>query len=171
MCVPLGFNYPIDSMNSEEKITMCIIENYLSFKVMIGNTIISYSCIIFKTGEVWYEVAGELAQEGLRPTTPDQEDLQELLQSYEERAEDVIKQQHELMDSQHRDDLDEEYQFYEKLRDAQYSNEKALEKRHSLLLRTSNIKHLKVHEWKSDRCFKLNYVMLLGGKRETTSIH
>ena len=35
ICVPLGLNYPIDSMNSEEKITMCIIENYLSFKVMI----------------------------------------------------------------------------------------------------------------------------------------
>ena len=97
-------------------------------------------------------MAGELAQEGLRPTTPDQEDLQEILQSYEERSEDVIKQQHELMDSQHRDDLDEEYQFYEKLRDAQYSNERSLEKRHSLLMRTSDIKHLKVHQWKCDYC-------------------
>lgn len=35
MCVCVGFNYPIDSMNTDEKITMCIIENYLSFKVHI----------------------------------------------------------------------------------------------------------------------------------------
>ncbi len=89
-------------------------------------------------------MAGELAQEGLRPTTPDQEDLQEILQSFEERAEDVIKQQHELMDEQHRNDLEEEYQFYEKLRDGQFSKERALEKREKLILRTSNIKHLKV---------------------------
>ena len=93
---------------------------------------------------MWYEVAGELAQEGLRPTTPDQEDLQEILQSFEERAEYVIKQQHELMDEQHRSDLDEEYQFYEKLRDAQFSKERSQDKKEKLLMRTSNIRHLKV---------------------------
>lgn len=93
---------------------------------------------------MWYEVAGELAQEGLRPTTPDQEDLQEILQSFEERAEEVIKQQHELMDEQHRTDLDEEYQFYEKLRDAQFSIEREAEKKEKLITRTSNIQALKV---------------------------
>ena len=70
-------------------------------------------------------MAGELAQEGLRPTTPDQESLQEILQCSEERAEEVIRQQHELIDEQHRQDLDEEYQYYEQLRDAQISLERA----------------------------------------------
>ena len=89
-------------------------------------------------------MAGELAQEGLRPTTPDQESLQEILQCSEERAEEVMRQQHELIDEQHRQDLDEEYQFYERLRDARVSSERAQERREKLAMRTSNYKHLKV---------------------------
>ena len=40
---------------------------------------------------MWYEVAGELAQEGLRPVTPDQESLQEVLHNHEEKAEETLK--------------------------------------------------------------------------------
>ena len=50
-------------------------------------------CVCPQSGEVWYEVAGELAQEGLRPVTPDQEALQEVLHSHEEKAECTLKQQ------------------------------------------------------------------------------
>lgn len=46
-----------------------------------------------KEGEAWYEVAGELAQEGTRPITPDQECLQEILQITEQKAEGVLKKQ------------------------------------------------------------------------------
>ena len=46
-----------------------------------------------KEGEAWYEVAGELAQEGTRPITPDQECLQEILQITERKAEEVLKKQ------------------------------------------------------------------------------
>ena len=42
---------------------------------------------------MWYELASELAQEGLRPITPDQEGMQEILQCAEEKTEEVIKQQ------------------------------------------------------------------------------
>jgi len=38
-------------------------------------------------------VAGELAQEGLRPVTPDQECLQDILHTHEEKAEETLKQQ------------------------------------------------------------------------------
>ncbi len=38
-------------------------------------------------------MAGELAQEGLRPVTPDQECLTEILHTHEEKAEDTIKLQ------------------------------------------------------------------------------
>lgn len=98
-----------------------------------------------KTGEVWYEVGSELAQEGLRPTSPDQECLQEIIHCSEEKAEEVTRQQHELIDEQHRRDLDEEYQFYEQLRDAQISTERNQEKEEKLLMRTTNYKHLQVH--------------------------
>ena len=46
-----------------------------------------------QSGEVWYEVAGELAQEGLRPVTPDQECLTEIWQTHEEKAEETLKKQ------------------------------------------------------------------------------
>ena len=46
-----------------------------------------------QSAEVWYEVAGELAQEGLRPVTPDQETLQEVLHSHEEKAEQTLRLQ------------------------------------------------------------------------------
>ena len=56
--------------------------------------------IVLQAGEVWYEVAGELAQEGLRPVTPDQECLTEIWQTHEEKAEEILKKQvHSLVDS------------------------------------------------------------------------
>ena len=90
-------------------------------------------------------MGSELAQEGLRPTSPDQECLQEIIHCSEEKAEEVTRQQHELIDEQHRQDLDEEYQFYEQLRDAQISTERNQEKEEKLLMRTTNYKHLQVH--------------------------
>lgn len=44
-----------------------------------------------QSGEVWNEVAEELAQEGLRPVTPDQECLTEILHTHEEKAEETLK--------------------------------------------------------------------------------
>ncbi|XP_019861484.1 PREDICTED: cilia- and flagella-associated protein 69-like isoform X1 [Amphimedon queenslandica] len=76
MCTRIGFSHPSDGINTEDKITLCIVENYLDFK----------------TGEVWYEVGSELAQEGLCPTSPDQECLQEIIHCSEERAEEVTRQ-------------------------------------------------------------------------------
>ncbi len=58
---------------------------------MSGTFIKNYACC--QTGEVWYEVAGELAQEGLRPVTPDQECLVEIMQAHETKAENTLKQQ------------------------------------------------------------------------------
>ena len=93
---------------------------------------------------MWYEVASELSQEGLRPTSPDQECLEEIIQCSEEKAEEVTRQQHDIMDEQHRQDLDDEYQFYEQLREGQFSIEREEEKQKSYLQRTSNYQHLKV---------------------------
>lgn len=46
-----------------------------------------------QSGEVWNEVAEELAQEGLRPVTPDQECLTEILHTHEGKAEETLKTQ------------------------------------------------------------------------------
>lgn len=55
--------------------------------------LLHYSPPCSQSAEVWYEVAGELAQEGLRPVTPDQETLQEVLHSHEEKAEQTLRLQ------------------------------------------------------------------------------
>lgn len=89
------------------------------------------SKFILKEGEAWYEVAGELAQEGTRPITPDQECLQEILQITEQKAEEVLKKQvrsdacisasiqprqHKLIDHQQELDLMEEQEYYSQVR-------------------------------------------------------
>lgn len=77
-------------------------------------------------------MAGELAQEGTRPITPDQECLQEILQISERKAEEVLKKQvrndaslinaithfvqHELIDHQEEMDLFEEQEYYSQVR-------------------------------------------------------
>ena len=73
-------------------------------------------------------MAGELAQEVVRPVTPDQEGLQEILQCAEERAEEVTKRQHQLMDEQHGKELDLEYSFYEQVREGEREREKERER-------------------------------------------
>lgn len=73
-------------------------------------------------------MAGELAQEVVRPVTPDQEGLQEILQCAEERAEEVTKKQHQLMDEQHGKELDLEYSFYEQVRQRETQRDKDKER-------------------------------------------
>ena len=60
-------------------------------------------------------MAEELAQEGLRPVTPDQECLTEILHTHEEKAEETLKTRHELLDEQVRVELLEETRFYDKV--------------------------------------------------------
>ena len=35
MSLFLGFSHPSDGINTEDKITLCIVENYLDFKVVL----------------------------------------------------------------------------------------------------------------------------------------
>lgn len=92
-----GFQYSSDELSTEDKITICIIESYLDFKVWFvfpwkPSQLVS-NFFAPQAGEVWYEVAGELAQEGLRPVTPDQECLTGILQTHEGKAEETLKLQ------------------------------------------------------------------------------
>ena len=100
LCCKMGFQYPKDELSTEDNITLRIVESYLDFKA----------------GEVWNEVAGELAQEGLRPVSSDQECLQDIMHTHEEKAEETLKLQHDLIEEQQEDDLDKERQFYEKIK-------------------------------------------------------
>eukprot|EP00731_Ephydatia_muelleri_P028307 Em0019g1180a len=123
----LGFQLPDDKVSTEDKITFCIIQSYLDFK----------------SGEVWYEVAGELAQEGLRPVTPDQECLQDILHMYEKKAEEVLKHQHELIDKQKDMDIAEEKAYYNKIIQLQQQHEKSQKDKEGYITRTSNYSSLK----------------------------
>lgn len=127
LCNRIGFqSYPGD-LSTEDKICLCVAEKYLDFK----------------EGEAWYEVAGELAQEGTRPITPDQECLQEILQITERKAEEVLKKQHELIDQQQELDLMEEQEYYSQIHEYHQTEEQARINFDRLLKRTSNYQALK----------------------------
>lgn len=126
LCSKMGFQFPSDELSTEDKITLCIIEGYLDLKA----------------GEVWSEVAGELAQEGLRPVTPDRESLQEVLHTHEEKAEETLKIQHELLEEQCKNDDEEELQFYEKLRRSHLMEDTAKREFAEFVQRTSHHKVL-----------------------------
>lgn len=126
LCCKMRFQYPSDDLSTEDKVTLCVVENYLEFK----------------SGEVWYEVAGELAGERVRPVTPDRECLTDILHSHEEKAEDTLKQQHELIDEQQRTEETEEKSFYDKVRQLHEMEERAAREFHSFQQRTSSYRAL-----------------------------
>ena len=63
-------------------------------------------------GEVWTEMISELEQEEVRPITPDQEALEAISRTIEDRADHVLQVQKDLLDSQHQQDLIDEQEHY-----------------------------------------------------------
>jgi hypothetical protein len=65
----LGFN-DLSGLNDEDFVTLCIIENFLDFKM----------------GEIWQEIITELEMEGMKLDTADSEATDTILRAVEERG-------------------------------------------------------------------------------------
>jgi hypothetical protein len=63
-------------------------------------------------GEVWAETMAELAVEAVRPVTADREALEVINRTSSDRVDHVVNIQHELLNAQLAQDLQEEQQFY-----------------------------------------------------------
>ena len=129
----LGF-IELPGLTTEDHVTLTIIERYLDFKVILQNNsqlintqVISLNCLkqkfIFyeenylffckiQLGEVWSEIQQELSEEKIEPITPDQEALEAICRTIEDRATHVLDIQRELLDAQNQQDLLDEQEYY-----------------------------------------------------------
>ena len=61
---------------------------------------------------MWSEIAAELPNEGIRPTTPDQEALGTITRAAVERGKGVAMLQEELLEAELQQDVHDEKLFY-----------------------------------------------------------
>ena len=83
-------------MSSEDQLTICIIENYLDFKL----------------GEVFEEISNELKMEGIQPIPPDQEALETILRAAEDRVQTVNMNQQLMAHTFKQQEYIQEKEFY-----------------------------------------------------------
>ncbi|XP_032242668.2 cilia- and flagella-associated protein 69 isoform X2 [Nematostella vectensis] len=126
MFCKIGFN-ALPGLSTADYVTIALIEKYLDFKM----------------GEVWQEIKVELEQENIRPVTPDAECLNEITKLLDERANDVAAAQVQLMQTQKNQDLIEEEEQYEMIKENHRQEEKAYRDFCDFVTRTSDYTVLK----------------------------
>ncbi|CAF1072360.1 unnamed protein product [Adineta steineri] len=116
----LGFT-DLPGLHEEDYVTLCIIENFLDFKM----------------GEVWQEIVAELDMEGVKLVAPDNEAADTILRATEERGLAVAATQNYILEEYHKQDLQYEKAFYDDLIRNHIYKEKRTEQWKSFVLRTS----------------------------------
>lgn len=95
----LGFS-ELPGLQEEDFVTLCIIENFLDFKM----------------GEIWQEIVAELNMEGVQLVAPDGEAADTILRATEERGLAVAATQNYILEQYHKQDLQLEKAFYDDVR-------------------------------------------------------
>uniref|UniRef100_A0A8C0IUE4 Cilia and flagella associated protein 69 n=1 Tax=Chelonoidis abingdonii TaxID=106734 RepID=A0A8C0IUE4_CHEAB len=122
----LGFeNLP--GLSAKDFVTLAIIRRYLDFKV----------------GEVWSEICAELKEETFRPVTPDEEALKVISEASENVGKMVATLQTQMLESQQRQELQEEEKVYSKIQAIHKQREMVNKSWENFLTRTSNYEALK----------------------------
>ncbi|NWW80136.1 CFA69 protein, partial [Climacteris rufus] len=121
----LGFeNLP--GLSAKDFVTLAIIQHYIDFKV----------------GEVWSEICAELKEE-FRPVTPDEEVLKDASKLSEDTGKKVADLQTEVLESQHRQEIQEEEKTYKEIQATRTQREMVNKSWENFLTRTSNFEALK----------------------------
>lgn len=71
-----------------------------------------------QTGEVWQEVNRELSSEGVRPISPDQKALNNVINIMEDTARRVTSEQNSIMEQQEKEELSQEENMYTEVLEA-----------------------------------------------------
>lgn len=71
-----------------------------------------------QTGEVWQEVNRELSSEGVRPISPDQKALNNVINIMEDTARRVTSEQNSIMEQQEKEELSQEENMYKEVLEA-----------------------------------------------------
>ncbi|KAL4822139.1 hypothetical protein H8958_002467 [Nasalis larvatus] len=99
----------LPGLSAEDFVTLCIIHRYLDFKI----------------GEIWNEIYEEIKLEKLRPVTTDKKALEAITTASENVGKMVASLQSEIIESQARQDVQNEQKVYAKK--AKSLQEKAIE--------------------------------------------
>lgn len=79
-----------------------------------------------QTGEVWQEVNRELSTEGVRPISPDQKALNDIINIMEDTTRRVTSEQNSIMEQQEKEELSQEENMYTEVLQAMQSRENNL---------------------------------------------
>lgn len=79
-----------------------------------------------QTGEVWQEINRELSSEGVRPISPDQEALDNVINVMEDTARRVTSEQNSIVEQQEKEELSQEENMYTEVLEAMQSRENNL---------------------------------------------
>lgn len=79
-----------------------------------------------QTGEVWQEVNRELSSEGVRPISPDQKALNDIINIMEDTTRRVTSEQNSIMEQQEKEELSQEENMYTEVLEAMQSRENNL---------------------------------------------
>ncbi|NWS42034.1 CFA69 protein, partial [Probosciger aterrimus] len=121
----LGFeNLP--GLSAKDRVTLAIIQHYIDFKV----------------GEVWSEICAELKEE-FKPVASDEEALKVISEVSEDIGRMVAALQTEVLESQHRQEIEEEEKTYKKIKAIHKQREMLNKSWENFLTRTSNYEALK----------------------------
>ncbi|XP_029179463.2 cilia- and flagella-associated protein 69-like [Acropora millepora] len=126
MFCKLGFN-AVPGLSTLDYITVAVIEKYLDFKML----------------EVWNEIRVELEQQNIRPVSPDADAITEITKRLNDSAIAVAETQNQLSQAQCNQDLIEEEEYYESVKENHRQEEKALKDFSDYVNRTSDYTVLK----------------------------
>ncbi|NXL93444.1 CFA69 protein, partial [Alectura lathami] len=121
----LGFEN-LAGLSAKDFITLAIIRRYIDFKI----------------GEVWSEVCAEVKQE-FSPVDSDEEALKIISEVSENIGRMVVAHQTEVLENQHRQEIQEEERTYTKIQAVHKQREMANKSWENFLTRTSNYEALK----------------------------
>ncbi|CAF0835162.1 unnamed protein product [Adineta ricciae] len=116
----LGFT-ELPGLHEEDFVTLCIIENFLDFKM----------------GEVWQEIVTELDIEGVKLIAPDGEATDTIMRATEERGLAVVATQNYILEQYHKQDIQIEKVFYNDIVQNHVYKEKQTDAWKSFVARTS----------------------------------
>lgn len=71
-----------------------------------------------QTGEIWQEINRELSSKGVRPISPDQKALDDVINIMEDTAKRVISEQNSILEQQEKEELSQEENMYTEVLEA-----------------------------------------------------
>ncbi|KAM5203489.1 metalloreductase STEAP2 isoform 2-T7 [Hipposideros larvatus] len=117
----------LPGLSTEDFVTLCIIHRYLDFKI----------------GEIWNEIYEEIKLESLRPIATDKHILEAITAASENIGKMVASLQSEIIETQARQDVQNEQKVYTKIQASHKQRELANKSWENFLARTSNARTLK----------------------------